>query len=183
MPSSVCCRSLASRVAAGWALSSRARQAACSWDRSMVTCAGALLVTPRDQLCSFDRPGGRRPKACRCSSSGLRAPPYQRQIGRTRNQQRHGERDVHSLGGFEGRSHRRKNIGRFWSGSLARYFSPDSGLVYDSGIRAGNGARRPRARLSLACDAPAPAALKPHPVRRVKVVCGRNFNALRAVQQ
>jgi hypothetical protein len=46
---------------------------------------------------------------------------------------------VHSLaGGFEGRSHRAENIGRFWSGSLAGYFSPDSGLVYDSPIQAGN---------------------------------------------
>ena len=163
-------------------MSSRARQAACSWDRSMVTCAGALLVTPREQLCSFDRPAAASLKACRCSSSGLRPPPYQHQIGRTRRQQRHNERNVHSLRGFEGRSHRGKNIGRFWPGSLARYFSPDSGLVYDSGIQAGNGARRPRPRLSLACDVPAPATLKPHPVRRVKVVCGRNFNALRAVQ-
>ena len=36
---------------------------------------------------------------------------------------------------------------------------------------------------SLGCEAPAPAALKPHPVKRVKVVYGRNFNALRAFQQ
>jgi hypothetical protein len=123
-------------------------------------------------------------KACRSSSSGLRPPPHQYQIGRARHQQRHTEHDVHPLaGGFEGRSHHGENIGRFWFGSLARYFSPDSGLVYDSGIPAGNGAGRPRARVSLGCEAPLPAALKPQPVRRVRVVCGRNFNALRAVQQ
>jgi hypothetical protein len=163
-------------------VSSRARQAACSWDRSMVTCAGACLITRRGQLCSFDRVPASL-KACRCSSPGLRPPPHQHQIGRTRRQQRHGERDLHSFaGGFEDRSHRGENIGRFWSGSLARYFSPDSGLVYDSGIQAGNGAWRPRASISLGCEKPAPAVLKPYPVRRVKVVCGRYFNALRTVQ-
>src|SRR5260370_19091094 len=41
---------------------------------------------------------------------------------------------MHSLaGGFEGRSHDGENIGRFYPGSLGDYFSPDSGLVYDSG--------------------------------------------------
>jgi hypothetical protein len=63
----------------------------------------------------------------------LRPPPHQHQIRRTRRQQGDGECDVHSLaGGFAGRSHDDENIGRFYPKSLGRYFSPDSGLVYDS---------------------------------------------------
>jgi hypothetical protein len=63
----------------------------------------------------------------------LRPSPHQHQIRRTRRQQGDGERDVHSLaGGFAGRSHDHENIGRFYLESLGRYFSPDSGLVYDS---------------------------------------------------
>jgi hypothetical protein len=43
-------------------------------------------------------------------------------------------------GGFEGRSHDGENIRRFYPGSLGDYFFGDSGLVYDSRQRAGNGA-------------------------------------------
>src|SRR3979409_2408092 len=58
---------------------------------------------------------------------------HQKTIRSTRRQQGDGERDVHSLaGGFAGRSHTHENMGRFYLKSLGRYFSPDSGLVYDS---------------------------------------------------
>jgi len=36
-----------------------------------------------------------------------------------------------------------EDIGRFWQESLARYFLPDSGLVYDSGTPAYNGRLSP----------------------------------------
>jgi hypothetical protein len=60
----------------------------------------------------------------------------QHQIRRAGRQQRDGERDMNfHAGGFEGRCHHGKNIRRFYPGSLARYFLPDSGLVYDSGTQ------------------------------------------------
>jgi hypothetical protein len=47
-------------------------------------------------------------------------------------------------GGLKGRSHDLKNIGRFYPGSLGQYFSPDSGLVYDSGTLDLKGAKSQR---------------------------------------
>jgi hypothetical protein len=56
----------------------------------------------------------------------------QRKVGRACRHEADGEEHVHALQrGFEGRSHG-ENIGRFWRWSLGQYFSPDSGLVYDS---------------------------------------------------
>ncbi len=159
MPSLVCCRSLASSAATELASSSRARQAACSWDLSTLTCAGALLITLTDQLCSFDRVPAQRLRALRAyrsPSSGLRPPPHQHQIGRARRQQPHGKRDVHSLaGGFEGRSHHGENIRRFWSGSLAQYFRPIQDSFTTQGFKPemAPGGRGPG--ISLACEAPA----------------------------
>jgi len=74
-----------------------------------------------------------KPRAC-FGGHALKPGAHQREVGGACRQQGNGERDVHPLdGGIEGRSHDDENIGRFWSGSLARYFSGDSGLVYDSG--------------------------------------------------
>src|SRR6266851_6344483 len=53
--------------------------------------------------------------------------------------------------------------------SLARYFSPDSGLVYDSGTQAQNGPNLP-ALVSPPRELPGPAGLKPDPIRRVRLV-------------
>ena len=59
---------------------------------------------------------------------------YQHQVGRTGRQQRDGQRDMHAFaGGLQGHLHGPQNIRRFYPGSLARYFSGDSGLVYNSG--------------------------------------------------
>jgi hypothetical protein len=64
----------------------------------------------------------------------LKPRAYQHQVRRACRQQRHRQRDMHSLAGcFEGRSHDGQNILRFYSESLGDYFSLDSGLVYDSG--------------------------------------------------
>jgi hypothetical protein len=63
--------------------------------------------------------------------------PYQRDIGRARRQQADGEEHLDALErGFEGGFHHGESIRRFWRRSLGQYFSPDSGLVYDSGTAA-----------------------------------------------
>jgi hypothetical protein len=81
--------------------------------------------------------------------------PNQREVGRACRQQGDGEQHVHALErGFEAGSHHGENIGRFWPGSLGQYFSPDSGLVYDSGTPAN--AACPAGRPSPACDTAAP---------------------------
>src|SRR3981189_2956908 len=75
---------------------------------------------------------------------------------------------MHSLAaGFECRSHDGKNIGRFYRRSLARYFSPDSGLVYDSGTPP----KWPRPRFThLRVNGRRPRGLKPYSLRRVRPV-------------
>jgi hypothetical protein len=72
-------------------------------------------------------------------------------------------------GGFEGRAHDGENIGRFWAMSLAGYFSPDSGLVYDSGTQAQNGPI-PDSDSHRRVNCRRPAGLKPYPIPRVRPI-------------
>jgi hypothetical protein len=66
---------------------------------------------------------------------GLKPRADQHQIHCARRQQCDRQCHMHLFtGDFEVRSHK-ENIRRFYFRSLADYFSPDSGLVYDSGTR------------------------------------------------